>query len=397
MLKQLEGVPGVKWKSPTEPVLNLKALPVAQASASKQFPNQTGPSKLGKARSKKKRKLKKLKDKKTTTQRVIDSLDEYYQTARRSIKLADFMTELKIEEVEESSEDSFSVEICQVISVATNALTKEEQKRLKIIPCPLDPRILPKSRRFGAVAGVPHVRSPPRHDPPPCLLVVKYRKEEAFSTLIRSSEILSLRSLPSASLTRLLSPSPRSKSSSPSRILRILRRWSTSLIRRLSLPDGAEAATLYRKRRREFAGCEDNVPPFASFCDQISHPTPLCFSDPDKERKRGDLLPCQTDDVPFPFDRKQQQELKVDYCTNGCILYYNDDVTKIESKYYRVPRYKPQNKRQHKQKIFHLRDSKGFDGLFSSTLLLTLFSLILTNKFPLSYQENVPVESGIIH
>ncbi|PKU62970.1 hypothetical protein MA16_Dca028177 [Dendrobium catenatum] len=28
MLKQLEGVPGIKWKSPTEPVLNLKWLPL---------------------------------------------------------------------------------------------------------------------------------------------------------------------------------------------------------------------------------------------------------------------------------------------------------------------------------------------------------------------------------
>ncbi|KAL0924292.1 hypothetical protein M5K25_005106 [Dendrobium thyrsiflorum] len=86
----LEGVPGVKWKSPTEPVLNLERLPVPHASTSKQQPGQTSSSKSDKKKSKsakKKAKIKKPKEKKTATQRVIDSLSEYHQTVRRPIKL----------------------------------------------------------------------------------------------------------------------------------------------------------------------------------------------------------------------------------------------------------------------------------------------------------------------
>ncbi|KAL0905698.1 hypothetical protein M5K25_024138 [Dendrobium thyrsiflorum] len=52
MLKQLEGVPGVKWKSPTEPVLNLKWLPVPHASTSKQQPGQASSSKSDKKKAK---------------------------------------------------------------------------------------------------------------------------------------------------------------------------------------------------------------------------------------------------------------------------------------------------------------------------------------------------------
>ncbi|KAL0912291.1 hypothetical protein M5K25_018254 [Dendrobium thyrsiflorum] len=121
---QLEGVPCVKWKSPTEPVLDLKALPIAQTSTFKQRPNQAGSSKPGKEKSsKRKTKLKKFKEKMTATQRAIDSLDEYYQTVRRPIKLADFMSELK---VEEANEELFSVETCRVISVTAVATTKDK-------------------------------------------------------------------------------------------------------------------------------------------------------------------------------------------------------------------------------------------------------------------------------
>ncbi|KAL0903999.1 hypothetical protein M5K25_026067 [Dendrobium thyrsiflorum] len=120
MLKQLEGVPGVKWKSPTEPVLNLKGLPDVQSSTSKQHLSQASPSKPGKSKFfKKKTKLKKPKEKKTVTQKVIDSLDEYYQTVRQPIKLADFMSELKIGETEEDGDANFlPAEVCRVISVA---------------------------------------------------------------------------------------------------------------------------------------------------------------------------------------------------------------------------------------------------------------------------------------
>ncbi|KAL0920049.1 hypothetical protein M5K25_009156 [Dendrobium thyrsiflorum] len=119
MLKQLEGVPGVKWKSPTEPLLNLKGLPKVQASTSKQHLSQASSSKPGKPKFfKKKTKLKKPKKKKTITQKVIDSLDEYYQTVRQPIKLADFMSELKIGETEEDGDADFlPTEVCRVISV----------------------------------------------------------------------------------------------------------------------------------------------------------------------------------------------------------------------------------------------------------------------------------------
>ncbi|KAL0911995.1 hypothetical protein M5K25_017935 [Dendrobium thyrsiflorum] len=128
MLKQLEGVPGVKWKSPIEPVLNLKGLPKVQASSSKQHPNQASSSKPKKVKSsKKKTKLKKPKEKKTITQRVIDSLDEYYQTVRQPIKLADFMSELKVGEAEENGDaDSLPTEVCRVISVLPSTPVNEE-------------------------------------------------------------------------------------------------------------------------------------------------------------------------------------------------------------------------------------------------------------------------------
>ncbi|KAL0918047.1 hypothetical protein M5K25_010035 [Dendrobium thyrsiflorum] len=104
MLKKLEGVPCVKWKSPTESVLNLKESPKVQTSTSKQHLNQASSSKPGKVKSsKRKTKLKKPRENKTITQRVIDSLDEYYQTVRQPIKLADFMSRLKMGETEKDS------------------------------------------------------------------------------------------------------------------------------------------------------------------------------------------------------------------------------------------------------------------------------------------------------
>ncbi|KAL0913308.1 hypothetical protein M5K25_016759 [Dendrobium thyrsiflorum] len=128
MLKQLEGVPGVKWKSPTEPVLNLKGLSNVQASTSKQHLSQASSSKPGKSKFfKKKTKLKKPKEKKTVTQKVIDSLDEYYQTVRQPIKLADFMSELKIGETEEDGDTDFlPTEVCRVISVAPGTSINEK-------------------------------------------------------------------------------------------------------------------------------------------------------------------------------------------------------------------------------------------------------------------------------
>ncbi|KAL0912825.1 hypothetical protein M5K25_016234 [Dendrobium thyrsiflorum] len=77
--------------------------------------------------SKKKTKLKKPKEKKTITQRVIDSLDEYYQTVRQPIKLADFMSELKVGEAEENGDaDSLPTEVCRVISVLPSTPVNEE-------------------------------------------------------------------------------------------------------------------------------------------------------------------------------------------------------------------------------------------------------------------------------
>ncbi|KAL0922645.1 hypothetical protein M5K25_006647 [Dendrobium thyrsiflorum] len=128
MLKQLKGVPRVKWKSPTEPVLNLKGLPKVQTSSSKQRPSQASSSKPKKVKSsKKKTNLKKPEEKKTITQRVIDSRDEYYQTVRQPIKLADFMSGLKVGETEENGDaDSLPTEVCRVISVVPSTLVNEE-------------------------------------------------------------------------------------------------------------------------------------------------------------------------------------------------------------------------------------------------------------------------------
>ncbi|KAL0923918.1 hypothetical protein M5K25_004706 [Dendrobium thyrsiflorum] len=128
MLKQLEGVPGVKWKSPTESMLNLNGLPKVQASTSKQHLSQASSLKPGKPKFfKKKTKLKNPKEKKTMTQNVIDGLDEYYQTVRQPIKLTDFMSGLKVGETEEDGDvDFLPTEVCQVISVVPSMPVNEE-------------------------------------------------------------------------------------------------------------------------------------------------------------------------------------------------------------------------------------------------------------------------------
>ncbi|KAL0907940.1 hypothetical protein M5K25_022397 [Dendrobium thyrsiflorum] len=128
MLKHLEGVPIVEWKSPIEPVLNLKGLPKVQASTSKQHLSQASSSKPGKPKFfKKKTKMKKPKEKKTVTQKVIDSLDEYYQTVRQPIKLADFMSGLKIGEIEEDGDaNPLPTEVCRVVSVVPSMPVNEE-------------------------------------------------------------------------------------------------------------------------------------------------------------------------------------------------------------------------------------------------------------------------------
>ncbi|PKU71536.1 Trans-cinnamate 4-monooxygenase [Dendrobium catenatum] len=90
---------------------------MVRSSTSKQFSIHAGSSKTGKIKSSKnKTKLKKPREKKTATQRVIDSLDEYYQTVRRPIKLADFMLELKMDEAEEDDENSLPREFCSVFA-----------------------------------------------------------------------------------------------------------------------------------------------------------------------------------------------------------------------------------------------------------------------------------------
>ncbi|KAL0914372.1 hypothetical protein M5K25_014716 [Dendrobium thyrsiflorum] len=125
-----QNVASASEPSPTEPVLNLEWLPVLHASTFKQQPGQASSSRPDKTKSKsakKKAKIKKPKEKKTATQRVIDSLGEYHQTARRPIKLGDCMTELKIDEKEEEAEDELlPTETCRVISATSEILDREK-------------------------------------------------------------------------------------------------------------------------------------------------------------------------------------------------------------------------------------------------------------------------------
>ncbi|KAL0910728.1 hypothetical protein M5K25_018811 [Dendrobium thyrsiflorum] len=145
MLKQLKGVPGMKWKSPTEPMLNLKGLPKVQTSISKQHLSQASSLNSAKVKSaKRKTKLKKPREKKTATQRVIDRLDEYYQTVRQPIKLAYFMSGLKIGETEEDGDTYFlPIKVCRIISVVPSTpinkkYVKKETPEACMMVLPMD-------------------------------------------------------------------------------------------------------------------------------------------------------------------------------------------------------------------------------------------------------------------
>ncbi|KAL0926130.1 hypothetical protein M5K25_004524 [Dendrobium thyrsiflorum] len=128
MIKQLEGVPGIKWKSSTEPVLELKGNPNSGASTSRSLTWRCSKTKrFYKELSKKSsnpNKRSKLKEKRTILQKIINNLEDYRQPVRRPITLADFMSELhidpsKVEDDEQEDEELLHVETCRVISVAS--------------------------------------------------------------------------------------------------------------------------------------------------------------------------------------------------------------------------------------------------------------------------------------
>ncbi|KAL0924066.1 hypothetical protein M5K25_004871 [Dendrobium thyrsiflorum] len=99
-----------------------------QTSTFTQRPDQASSSKPDKVKSsKRKTRLKKPREKKNATQRVIDSLDEYYQTLRQPIKLANFMSGLKVGEAEEDGDaNSLPTEVCRVISVVSSMSVKRK-------------------------------------------------------------------------------------------------------------------------------------------------------------------------------------------------------------------------------------------------------------------------------
>ncbi|KAL0926136.1 hypothetical protein M5K25_004530 [Dendrobium thyrsiflorum] len=107
MIKQLEGVPSIKWKSSTKPVLKLKENPNLGASTSRSLTWRRPKTKrFYKSFSKKSNnpnKSCKLKEKRTVLQKIINNLEDYRQPVRRPITLVDFMSELQIDpsEVEE--------------------------------------------------------------------------------------------------------------------------------------------------------------------------------------------------------------------------------------------------------------------------------------------------------
>ncbi|KAL0927186.1 hypothetical protein M5K25_001349 [Dendrobium thyrsiflorum] len=128
MIKQLEGVPGIKWKSSTEPVLELKGNPNSGASTSRSLTWRRSKTKrFYKSFSKKSNssnKHSKLKEKRTVLQKIINNLEDYRQPMRRPITLADFMSELQIdpseiEDDEQEDEELLHVETCRVISVTS--------------------------------------------------------------------------------------------------------------------------------------------------------------------------------------------------------------------------------------------------------------------------------------
>ncbi|KAL0905810.1 hypothetical protein M5K25_024248 [Dendrobium thyrsiflorum] len=128
MIKQLEGVPGIKWKSSTEPVLELKGNPNSGASTSRSLTWKRSKTKRFYKTSSKKsgssNKHSKLKEKRTVLQKIINNLEDYRQPVRRPITLADFMPELQIdpseiEDDEQEDEELLHVETCRVISVTS--------------------------------------------------------------------------------------------------------------------------------------------------------------------------------------------------------------------------------------------------------------------------------------
>ncbi|KAL0905895.1 hypothetical protein M5K25_024343 [Dendrobium thyrsiflorum] len=137
MIKQLEGVPGIKWKSSIEPVLQLKENPNSGASTSRSLTWRRSKMKLFyKTFSKKSsnpNKGSKLKEKRTILQKILNNLEDYRQLVRRPITLANFIFELQIDQLEveddeKEDEELLHVEICQVISVASTACQRDSIK-----------------------------------------------------------------------------------------------------------------------------------------------------------------------------------------------------------------------------------------------------------------------------
>ncbi|KAL0928241.1 hypothetical protein M5K25_000113 [Dendrobium thyrsiflorum] len=137
MIKQLEGVPGIKWKSSIEPVLELKGNPNSGASTSRSLTWRRSKTKrFNKSFSKKynsSNKHSKLKEKRTVLQKIINNLEDYRQPMRRPITLADFMSELQIdpsevEDDEQENEELLHVETCRVISVASTVCQRDYVK-----------------------------------------------------------------------------------------------------------------------------------------------------------------------------------------------------------------------------------------------------------------------------
>ncbi|KAL0907095.1 hypothetical protein M5K25_025638 [Dendrobium thyrsiflorum] len=137
MIKQLEGVPGIKWKSSIEPVLELKENQNSGASTSRSLSWRRPKTKRFYKTSSKKsgnpNKRSKLKEKRIVLQKIINNLEDYHQPMRRPITLADFMSKLQIdpsevEEDEQEDEELLHVETCRVISVASTAYQRDSIK-----------------------------------------------------------------------------------------------------------------------------------------------------------------------------------------------------------------------------------------------------------------------------
>ncbi|KAL0910927.1 hypothetical protein M5K25_019023 [Dendrobium thyrsiflorum] len=137
MIKQLEGVPGIKWKSSTEPVLELKENPNSGASTFRSLSWRRPKTKrFYKSFSKKSNnpnKSSKLKEKRTVLQKIINNLEDYRHPVRRPITLADFMSELhidpsKVKDDEQEDEKLLHVETCRVISVASTVCQRDSIK-----------------------------------------------------------------------------------------------------------------------------------------------------------------------------------------------------------------------------------------------------------------------------